>query len=180
MEEEIELVQKAQRGEKESFGALYEMYLPKIYRFVYLKVSHKSDAEDITHQVFVRAWENIGSFRFQGFPFSSWLYRIAQNAIIDFYRTSKPSLSIEETNESDLGRNDSGETAFDAKKEVRKVMEAIKKLKPDEQSVIIMRFVDELSNKETALALGKTEGAVRVIQHRALKQLRKYIEYDTS
>jgi len=180
MKEEVELVQKAQRGERESFGMLYETYLPKIYRFVYLKVSHRGDAEDITHQVFMKAWENIGSFRFQGFPFSSWLYRIAQNAVIDFYRTSKPSLSLEETNESDLGKDDTRETAFDTKEELREIMKAVKKLKPDEQSVVIMRFVDELSNREAALALGKTEGAVRVIQHRALKQLRKHIEHDTS
>lgn len=178
MKEEDTLVQKAQKGEKDSFGILYETYLPKIYRFVYLKTSNKGDAEDITHQVFMRAWENINSFRFQGFPFSSWLYRIAQNAIIDFYRTRRPSSSIEDVDEIELRIDDDNEILLDRKEEMVEVMRAIQKLKSDEQSVLVMRFVEELSNKEIAQALEKTEGAVRVIQHRALKQLQKDLDYE--
>jgi RNA polymerase sigma-70 factor (ECF subfamily) len=176
MKEEDTLVQKAQQGNKEAFGTLYDRYVLKIYRFVYLKVSDKSEAEDITQQVFIRAWENIGSFTFQGFPFSSWLYRIASNAVIDSYRTKKSTVSIELVSESEISYIARGEEVLDIKREIFQVMNALKELKPDEQSILVMRFVDELSNKEVAHALGKTEGSVRVIQHRALKQLKKKLD----
>lgn len=175
MKEEDTLVQKAQRGDREAFGTLYDLYISKIYRFVYLKVSDKTEAEDITQQVFIRAWENINSFVFQGFPFSSWLYRIAHNAIVDSYRTKKNTVAIELVSESEIAYITEHTKALDTKQEMLRVMRALKKLKSDEQSILVMRFIDELSNKEVASALGKTEGSVRVIQHRALKQLKKYL-----
>ncbi len=171
--EEKKLIQKAQKGEREAFGEIYDAYLPKIYRFVYLKVSNKGDAEDITSQVFMRAWKNIRSFKFQGFPFSSWLYRIANNAVIDFYRTRKDSVDIESIAETAYAESRGTDTEMDTEIEIDKVRSVLKLLKPDEQSVLIMKFVDELSNKEIAKTLEKTDGAVRVIQHRALKQMRE-------
>ncbi len=178
MKEEDTLVQKAQRGDKEAFGMLYDSYVAKIYRFVYLKVSDKAEAEDITQQVFVRAWENVNTFTFQGFPFSSWLYRIAHNAVIDSYRTKKNVIAIELVSELDVSYVTDHTETLDTKQEMARIVSALKKLKPDEQSILVMRFIDELSNKEVAHALGKTEGSVRVIQHRALKQLKQYLGND--
>jgi RNA polymerase sigma-70 factor (ECF subfamily) len=178
MKEEDTLVQKAQRGDKEAFGMLYDSYVNKIYRFVYVKVSEKTEAEDITQQVFIRAWENINTFTFQGFPFSSWLYRIAHNAVIDLYRTKKNVVAIELVSELDLSYVTDHMEALDTRQEMARVLNALKELKPDEQSILVMRFIDELSNKEVANVLGKTEGSVRVIQHRALKQLKEHLHND--
>ena len=176
MKEEDTLVQKAQHGDREAFGTLYDLYIAKIYRFVYLKVLDRVEAEDITQQVFIRAWENINTFSFQGFPFSSWLYRIAHNAVIDSYRTRKNTVALEFVSELDVSYVTDQTEVLDTKQEMVRIANILKKLKPDEQSVLVMRFVDELSNKEVAHALGKTEGAVRVIQHRALKQLKQHLE----
>lgn len=172
---EEELIQKAQMGESWAFGALYDAYLPKIYRFIFVKVSRKSDAEDLTHQVFLNAWEHIRSYKFQGFPFSSWLYRIAHNAVIDFYRTNKNPMSLELVSENSLGEVPDAFNEIDQKLNFAITKVALSRLKPDEQSVLLMKFVDDLSNKEIAKALGKSEGAVRVTQHRALKQLKLYL-----
>ncbi len=175
MKEEITLIQKAQSGESEAFGILYDTYLPKIYRFILLKVSKKTDAEDLTHQVFLSAWQNIRTYRFQGNPFSSWLYKIAHNAVIDFYRTQKPSIDIELVSEDSFAHLPDLENELDRGMELIQIRHALTQLKPDEQSILIMKFVDELSNKEIAETLHKTEGAIRVIQHRALKQIKKII-----
>ena len=100
LEEEKSLIKKARAGNTKAFGNLYDHYLPQIYRFILLKVRRKSEAEDLAHEVFLSAWKNIGNYADQGFPFSSWLYQIAKNAVIDFYRTSKNNLPVEMVDES--------------------------------------------------------------------------------
>jgi RNA polymerase sigma-70 factor (ECF subfamily) len=177
MEEERKIVLKAKEGKKEAFGQLYDKYMPAIYRFVFLKVGgQKAQAEDICHEVFLSAWQNIKNFRFQGYPFSSWLYRIAGNAVIDFYRTKKTNLDIESVPEEVVAEEVSFGDAFDNRLDLERVQQCLKKLEPSYQDVLIMKFVEELSNKEIAVALEKSEGAIRVIQHRAIKQLKKYLE----
>lgn len=174
--EERALVLKAKRGESDAFGKLYDTHLPAIYRYVFLRVGgRKADAEDLTHQVFLSAWQNIHSYEFQGFPFSSWLYRIAYNAVIDYYRTHREHFDIENTNEAMLVESPNIENALDREFQLEEVKKSLFRLEPDQQSVLILRFVNDLSNKEIAAMLGKTEGAVRVIQHRALKRLRELL-----
>lgn len=168
---EKNLIERAIKGEASAFGLLYDKYQPQIYRFVYLKVSHREEAEDLTHQVFLKSWQNIVEYKFQGFPFSSWLYQIARNQIIDHYRTKKGNLNIEEINEPRI-ENSIAET-IDNNSSVKEIKKAINQLKPEQQSVIILRFIEELSIKETALALKKTEIAVKLLQHRAVKNLKK-------
>ncbi len=175
-EDERALIQKAQGGDGEAFGALYDHYLPRIYRFVLLKVGRREDAEDLTNQVFLSAWEHLDRYEHRGFPFSSWLYRIAANAVIDHYRTARQHQNIETVPEEVLADVDAVSDAVDTAITARRVRAALVKLEPDQQNVLIMRFVNELSNKEIAGALGKTEGAIRVIQHRALKHLKKLTE----
>ena len=109
LEDEQKLVKQAQDGGVEAFGLLYDHYLPRIYRFVLLKVSHREDAEDLSHQAFLKAWENIEQYDFRGYSFGSWLYRIARNVTIDYYRSAKTEVStdniadlIEETVRLDL------------------------------------------------------------------------------
>ncbi len=173
---EEELIHKAQHGEREAFGKLYDEYFPRIYRFILIKVSRHHDAEDLSHQVFLSAWKNIRGYAYKGLPFSSWLYKIAQNAVIDFYRTNRVHLDIETVSEEKLGEHSGPEREVETSLEMERVRHALRTLKDDEQNVLIMKFIDELSNKEIAAALKKTEGAVRVIQHRALKTLKKLLE----
>ncbi|OGY57896.1 MAG: hypothetical protein A3D47_01295 [Candidatus Colwellbacteria bacterium RIFCSPHIGHO2_02_FULL_43_15] len=172
LEDEQKLVKQAQDGGVEAFGLLYDHYLPRIYRFVLLKVSHREDAEDLSHQAFLKAWENIEQYDFRGYSFGSWLYRIARNVTIDYYRSAKTEVStdniadlIEETVRLDL----------DLKMEWEELMTGIKQLKEVEQDVLIMRFVEDLSIKETAESIEKSEGAVKLIQHRAINNLKKIV-----
>ncbi len=177
MKDEEKLIQNAKEGKEEAFGVLYDRYVSVIYRFVFLKVSgRKGDAEDITHEVFLNAWKNIKRYEIKGFPFSSWLYRIARNAVIDYYRTAKPSVSLDQVPEHVFVSESSEEEKFDMALDLKKVRECLVLLEATYQDVLIMKFIEEKSNKEIAAALEKSEGAVRVIQHRALKQLKKYIE----
>lgn len=175
MQDEELLIQKAQRGESDAFGFLYDRYFPKIYRFTLLKVSRRVDAEDITHQVFLNAWQNIRSYEFRGFPFSSWLYRIARNMVIDFYRTQKRDVDIESVPEEIFMDDPNFSELVDSRMELEFVARALKKLKDDDQNILLLKFVNELSSKEIAEVIEKSEGAVRVMQHRALKQLKTII-----
>ncbi len=181
MEDERKDISKAKDGEEEAFGRLYDKYMPVIYRFIFLKVGgQKAQAEDICHEVFLSAWQNIGNFRFQGYPFSSWLYRIASNAVIDYYRTRKINVNIDFVPEEAVVADVSLNEKFDNQLDLQTIRVCLKKLEPAYQDVLIMKFVEELSNKEISAALQKSEGAVRVIQHRAIKQIKKHIENERS
>ena len=175
-DEEQLLIQKAKSGESGAFGQLYDKYLPAIYRFVFIKIGRKQDAEDISQQVFIKAWQNIGGYEFQGTPFSSWVYRIASNAVIDYYRTYKGDVNIDTVPEDHFSEMSDVAERIDSAINMKHLRVALMKLEPDQQNVLIMKFVDDLSNKEIAEALEKTEGAVRVIQHRALKQLKNHVD----
>lgn len=173
MLEEEKNIKKARRGSAEAFGALYDNYLPKIYRFVLLKTSQKEIAEDLTQQVFLKAWQNVSSYEHKGFPFSSWLYQIARNAVIDHYRTKKTHAGLETAEEIAEETNFSAD--LEKKINLEIIQKKIKDLSPDYQDVLIMRFVEEMSHREIAQSMGKSEGAIKVIQHRALNQLKKII-----
>lgn len=173
MEGEKNLVEKARKGNPEAFGVLYDYYLPRIYRFVLFKVNHKQQAEDIAQQTFMRAWENVGSYKSKGYAFGSWLYRIARNAVIDHYRQSGPHVGIDEVSPEVLGIDDSLVARLEIKFQWEEVLGAIGKLKEVEQDILIMRFVEDMSHDEVARAVDKSESAVKVIQHRALKKLKE-------
>ena len=171
---EIDITTRATLGESSAFGLLYNHYQPKIYRFVYLKVGHREEAEDLTHQVFLHAWAHIGTYTPQGFPFGAWLYRIARNAVIDHYRTKKEHTSLEDLIEGPPIHSEPL-TKLHSKLELEKIKKLIPKLKQDYQDVILMRFVEDMSIKEAASALDKSEGAIKLIQHRAINALKKLL-----
>ena len=179
MTSEEKLIKSAKNGDREAFGSLYDSHVAPIYRFILVKVGNKADAEDLTHQVFLSAWQGLSGYKFQGFPFSSWLYRIASNAVIDFYRTNKKHADIDSVPEEVLAHNPDFQTTADNEMMVRFVKSAMVDMDYDQQSVLTLKFVNDLSNKEIAKIINKSEGAVRVIQHRALKQLRSKINGDT-
>ncbi len=172
---EKDIIEKAIKGEASAFGLLYDKYQPQIYRFIYLKVSHREEAEDLCHQVFLKSWQNIVEYKFQGFPFSSWLYKIARNQVIDYYRIQKNNISIEDENIPELKTESLIANIIDNNLDIKKVKKAIKELKPEQQDVLILRFIEDFSIKETSLALKKSEIAVKLLQHRAIKNLRKIL-----
>ncbi|MEK7174322.1 MAG: sigma-70 family RNA polymerase sigma factor [Patescibacteria group bacterium] len=165
------IIESAVRGESSAFGLLYDHYQPKIYRVIGVKVARREEAEDLTHQVFLSAWQSIGSYKDVGYPFSSWLYRIARNQVIDHYRTRKVSVGLDEV-DPNLFATESHESLAHERFELDRVLAAIRRLKPEYQDVIMMRFVEDLPVRDVALAIDKSEGAVKLIQHRALKQLK--------
>lgn len=170
---EKRIIQRAKKGEASAFGLLYDRYQPQIYRFVFLKVSRREEAEDLTHQVFLQALQHIGEYEDVGFPFTSWLYRIARNEVIDHYRTRKQVISLDYVDPEYFASLDRAMEDTERRMDVRRVTDALKQLKPEYQDVIIMRFIEDLSPKEIAVALEKSEGAVKLLQHRAVKQLQK-------
>lgn len=170
------IIKKIKKGDIESFGLLYDHYFKQIYRFIFLKVNHKEDAQDLTHQVFLQAFKKIGDYEEKGFPFSSWLYKIARNEIIDFYRSKKTNVALEELENVLTDANQENiKDRLDLKIQIEKVRLALKKIKPEYQDVIIMRFIEDLSIKEVAEILNKTEGAIKLIQHRAIASLKKIL-----
>ena len=169
------LVKRAVKGESSAFGPLYDHYQPMIYRFVYVKVGRREDAEDITHQVFLSAWQNIQSYRHRGHPFGSWLYQIARNQVVDHYRAKKNDTSLEKMNPEYFVAPATAQFDLATKLEIEKVRVAIGRLKPDYQDVVILRFIEDLPLKEAAEAMEKTEGAVKLMQHRAVKELQKIL-----
>ena len=172
---EEKLIKQAVRGISSGFGALYDHYQPMIYRFVFIKVGRREDAEDITHQVFLSAWQNIKNYKDLGHPFSSWLYQIARNQVIDHYRARKNDVSIEKIDPEYFIIPATVNFDLSQKFEIEKVQVALQKLKPEYQDVVIMRFVEDLPLKEVAAAIKKTEGAVKLIQHRAIQELKKLL-----
>ena len=177
LDSEENIIKDAVRGDTAAFGLLYDHYQPAIYRFVVVKVGRREDAEDITHQVFMNAWQNIKQYRHRGHPFSSWLYRIARNQVIDHYRAHKDNVSIESIEIDQLGiaATSSSQADLSLKLDLEKVMRALRKLKQEYQDIILLRFVEELSIREAAAAMKKSEGAVKLMQHRAMKELKNLL-----
>lgn len=172
LDNEDKLISLAVQGHSEAFGALYDHYQPQIYRFAVIRVGRREEAEDLTHDVFKNAWVNIGKYKKQGFPFSSWLYKIAKNQIVDFYRAKKETTPLEALDEAGIGQIFEAEP-LEAKLQIGRVMAAINGLKTEYKDVLALRFIEDLSLKEAAEILGKTEGATKLLQHRALNLLRE-------
>ena len=173
--DEIEdLVKRAQKGDNGAFAGLYEAFHAKIYRYVYFKVSDRVEAEDLTEEVFLRMLESINSFKWQGYPFSSWLFRIAHNRIIDHYRKKGRRRTVElddagsvvGANTDDMDRN------LEVGLSIEQVGVAMQRLTQLQKEVITLRFAGGLSIAETAEAMGKKDNAVKALQHAAIKKLR--------
>ncbi|MBI2322056.1 MAG: sigma-70 family RNA polymerase sigma factor [Chloroflexi bacterium] len=171
------LVARAIGGDAAAFTALYDRFYDRIYRHVYYRTGRVEDAEDLTQQVFLQAWRALGRFRPGGSPFVAWLFTIAHNVVVNFYRRRRfvePLPDGATDSRADAGPD------HDLRLEQERVREAIKRLRVDQQQVVVMRFLEDLSHREIAAALGKTETNVRVIQHRALHELRRVLEREES
>jgi len=174
LEGEKNLINRAKSGEAKAFGLLYDHYIPQIYRFIYLKVTNREEAEDLTHQVFMKAWQNINNYEERGFQFSSWLYQISRNQVIDFYRQKKQYLDLEAV-DPELLVDQSKDRAHE-KLEISKIQKSLNELTDEQKEVIIMHFINDISIKDIAKTLKKTEGAIRLLQHRAIDRLKKIMK----
>lgn len=175
LEEEQLLISTAKKGDRDAFGRLYGHYHPAIYRFVVAKVSFRHEAEDITHEVFLKAWKSLPSYKEKGFPFSSWLYRIARNRVIDHYRTKKSDSDIDNVSDEFVRIVDDIEESIDHLIDFERVKEKLNQLSSDQQDVLILKFVEDMEIAEIAGILNKKEGAIRIIQHRALNKLKELL-----
>lgn len=171
---EAELISRAGQGEIFAYGILYDRYLDSLYRYIYYRVSNHEEAEDLTETVFLKAWETLPRMRTEKMNFRAWLYRIAHNLVVDYYRTRKPNLPLEHAN--DLHDDaPTPETNLQVIEEGQQLSLAIARLKPDLKEVLVCRFISGMSHAETAKIMGLAEGHVRVLQHRALRKIRKFL-----
>lgn len=177
LDSEEKLISRAKEGDSSAFGVLYDHYLSRIYRFIYVKVASREDAEDISHQVFLNAWQNVPRYKDRGFPFSSWLYEIARNQVIDYYRTRKESISVDDIDPDSVSEEAHG-SSLNTELNLERVMKKLRTMKPEYQDVLILRFVEDMSLKEVASALNKTEGAIKLLQHRAISALKEFFGED--
>jgi len=171
---EEQLVQRAVNGDREAFTQIYDLHFDKIYRYIYVKVRSQAEAEDLTQDVFIKAYEGINKYKWRDLPFTAWLFRIAHNRVIDHVRkTSKEKkASLDEA-----GAISSGDPVHmtELNFEIYQLKDALQHLPDAQREVATMRFISELSISEVALSLGKSEGTVKALQFNAIASLRKLL-----
>lgn len=159
-----------------AFAELYDCFLDRIYKYLYYRTASQVDAEDLCEQVFMQAWAAIPRFKWRGKPFQAWLYTLAHNALADHFRRSRPTTSLDDPlHPIELASEHAGrelETWMDA--EV--LAGAVKELTPDQQHVIVLRFLEGLDTVQIARLTGMREGAIRALQFRGLQSLRRILE----
>ena len=172
---EKDIVSRAIKGDGEAFAQLYEERFDKIYRYVYLKVGNEAEAEDLTQEVFVKALEAIASYKWRNLPFNSWLFRIAHNRVIDYFRKEGKVEKV--ALEDDIALPSESNPALTAEREleIQEVIKNIEKLSPAQREVISLRFGSELSTTEVAKVLRKNTGTVKALQYNAIVALRKMV-----
>ena len=168
---ELDLVKQAQSGNSTAFGQLYDGHIKKIYDFIYFKTMNKDTAEDITSEVFLKAWRKISQF--QGEYFSAWLYSIARNAVIDHYRSQKNVLDIDDF--WDLAGHEDVLSDLDNRLKAEKIKQSMKHLSARDRELIIMRLWQDLSFREIAERLGQNEGTAKVAFGRAIARLKEKV-----
>lgn len=176
-DDEPRLIEQAKKGDPAAFGQLYEFYAPRVFRFLFAHLNCRQDAEDLTEEVFLRVWEALPGFRLHGAPFGGYLFRVARNALYDFYRRNRHGVSNADTDYDwiDEQQPDPADSV-PLKLQRRQIQRMLAQLRADYRMVVTMRFLVGLTTEETATAMGRSSGAVRVLQHRALESLRELIE----
>lgn len=170
---EQEIIKQCQQGALEEFDKLYERYFEKIYRFVYYKTMHKQIAQDITSETFVDALDSINGFKERKGSFTAWIYRIARNNVIDYYRKEKRTCLVNDF--WDLKADQGLEIKQEKRELIKRVKDQLLKLDPLQREIIILRVWQELSYKEISQIVGKSEENCRVIFYRSTKSIRKEI-----
>ncbi|MFN3336109.1 MAG: RNA polymerase sigma factor [Thermomicrobium sp.] len=171
------LVEAAATGDAEAFATLYDRYVDRVYRHCYYRLGRRADAEDVTQETFLRAWRAIGRYRRTEAPFLAWLLTISDRLILSQQRSRRRVIVDEAVAERQSEFLDAEEEALGALASDA-VRRALARLRPDRQQVLVLRFIDGLSLAEVAAALGRSESAVAVLQHRALADLRRELGYE--
>jgi RNA polymerase sigma-70 factor, ECF subfamily len=169
------LVDRAQQGDRAALEELYLLHFDRIYSYLHMSVGNRHDAEDLTTQTFMKMLESIKRFRWQSAPFSAWLFRIAHNLAMDHFRASRRWQPEEEVPEPAGEEEPSAEAAALQSIGHQSMLELIEDLSQEQKQVLTLKFVFNLPNSEVATILGKTEGAIKSLQHRALVSLQKQI-----
>jgi RNA polymerase sigma-70 factor (ECF subfamily) len=167
------LIRKAQSGDENAIASLYQAYAQMIYRYIAYRVP-APDAEDLTGEVFVRMVEGLPAYRITEVPFEAWLYRIAAARVADYYRYHKRRIEVELDDQTPETEPMPEEQLLE-QQEVEVLREAIQQLTPEQQSILIWRFVERKSHEEVAELLNRSVTNVKTIQHRALTQLAKIL-----
>ncbi|MCW2578656.1 MAG: polymerase, sigma-24 subunit, subfamily [Blastococcus sp.] len=166
------LVRRAQDGDAEAFGLLYDHYVTVVYRYVYHRVADRATAEDVTSETFVRALRRIDSLSFQGRDVGAWLVTIARNIVLDHVKSSRYRLEVTTADMRDADRaTDGPEDAVIAHLTNQQLLECVRQLGSEQQECIVLRFLHGLSVAETAQIMGKKDGAIKALQHRAVRRL---------
>ena len=170
------LVERAQKDPL-AFAALYEMYVDRMYNYIYQRTGSHPDAEDLTARTFLKAFANLERFTFRGVPFSAWLYRIAHNAVVNWYRdrSRHPMVSLDSlVTQARVGERP--EDSAQAREEESALLDAIHRLPSERQHLLVLKFSEGLSNAEIGQIMGRTEGAIKSLYHRTLLDLREMLE----
>jgi RNA polymerase sigma-70 factor (ECF subfamily) len=174
VQDEESLVRRAQQNDQVALAQIYEDNFDRIYRYIVLKIGDRTEAEDMTQQVFLNVLKSISSFKFKGMPFTSWLYRIAHNQVVDYLRKKSRRTTVP-LDESMPAFDGDPENIIERKVAIEELSIAARKLTPAQQEVIALRFTSDLSVAEVARTMGKSEGAVKALQHSAMVALRKVL-----
>ena len=169
-DDERQLIERAQRGDRAALSELYRRHVDAIYRYVHLRVGDPTVAEDLTAEVFLRALEGLGEYRYTGVPLIAWLYRIARARTADHWRRAGRYQEIELSDKIAATGSDP-EVIASARIERSDLVVVLRRLTDNQQQVIILRFVEEMSLAQAAAVMGKTVGAIKALQHRALASL---------
>jgi RNA polymerase sigma-70 factor (ECF subfamily) len=175
--DEKALIQAAQQGDDEACTVLYNRHYDAIYRYCYYRVGNKDLAQDLTSEVFVRMIDKLDTFKARGRPLLAWLYTIARNLTIDVQRRQGKTVlkPLNEASDLHTGDEEDPSRGMDRKLEAKCLAAALRHLTEEQRQVIILKFMEDLNNSQVAVILGKTEGAVKSLQHRALRALRRAV-----
>ena len=176
-EREVEraLVQRAIQRDAVAFAELYDRHVVRVYRHIYYMINDNKETEDLTAHTFLKAWEAVERYKERGAPFIAWLLRIAHNLTVSHLRARRDHSELHDTHEDQNARNNPEHVLVQSAEE-QNVRDAVLRLREEQRQVIMLRFVEEMDYREVAAVIGKSVPAVRVIQHRALGNLRKLIE----
>ncbi len=169
--EEDVIIKLCQKGKLEEFAKLYDAYFPKIYRFVFYKTSHKETAEDITSQTFIKAMRKIEQFHQAKGTFQAWLFKIARNQVIDYYRAKKNLFNIEDV--WGLGEHSDVSSKLDASQLFNQAKQYLQKLTSQQREIVILRVWEKMPYQEIAQIMEMTESACRMSFSRSIKSLRQ-------
>lgn len=163
-------------GDARAFGHLYDACVDRVYRYIFFRVTDVQTAEDLTSEVFLKAWENLHRYQPRG-PFVAWLYAIARNTVIDHYRTRKQNVSLDDVATA-LGHDPHLDDKIDLEFDVKTLQAAMKHLTQDQREVLTLKFIAGLGTSEISRQMRKSEGAIRALQMRALQALARVMDHD--